>query len=112
MMGMGLCRSIRRRAFMQMLFHRRLIKFIRLSLNDVDGILRAVAKAGPQSVAEVIGCQDRLAADDFYRSLCTGRHTEAAAITFFPVNQDDFSDHVFLLVTVGMLRSSLSCACA
>jgi hypothetical protein len=46
--------------------NRGLVKFIGLPFNDPDGVTRAFAEAGPETVAEVVGGEHRLSIDYFY----------------------------------------------
>jgi hypothetical protein len=47
-----------------MALDRRLVELLRLTLFDGDGTLGAFAEARPQSVAQVLGHESRLAVDD------------------------------------------------
>jgi hypothetical protein len=83
---------------LQVLFNGRLIEIIGIPLDDGDGVLGTVTEAGTETVAEVIGSKSRLAVDDGDGPFGAGRHAQSAAVAFFFVNLDNFSDHGMLLL--------------
>ena len=54
-------------------------------------------EARAEPVAEIFGEQLRLAVDDPDRAFGAGRDAQAAAVAFFLVDGDDFTDHFSLL---------------
>jgi hypothetical protein len=74
----------------QMLFHCGLIKFIRLALFYGDGVHRAVAQTGAQSVTEIIGCQHRLAVNDLDGPFGAGWDALSAAVAFIRIDSNYF----------------------
>jgi hypothetical protein len=79
--------------FLEVLFNRRLIKLLSIPLDDGDGILRAVAETGAETIAEIISREPGLAVDNSDGPFGAGRHAHSAAVAFFFVNLDNFSDH-------------------
>ena len=74
-----------------MMCHRQLIKLIGLALFDTDGVHRAFAQTGPQSVAQVLGRQHRLAVDDGDGPFGAGGYSLAAAVAFIRIDFYNFS---------------------
>jgi hypothetical protein len=88
-----------------MLLYRRFVEFIGLPAFDSDGSLRAVAKAGPQSVAKAIRYQTSLAVDYLNSSLGAGRDTIAAAVALLFIDMYYLTNgHFRLLVIMRMTR--------
>jgi hypothetical protein len=79
-------------------FHRQLVKSIRLTFDDTDGVSRAFTKARSEPVAQIVGGKNRLSVDNLYRPFRAGRNAESAAVTFFPIYFDDFSPHGLTLL--------------
>jgi hypothetical protein len=78
---------------LEVLFDSRLIKLRGIPLDDGDGILRAVAETGAETIAEVISREPCLAVDNGDGAFGAGRHAQSATIAFFFVNLNNFSDH-------------------
>ncbi len=66
-----------------------LVEVVGVALLDRDGALRALAQAGAQPVAEVVGQQHGLAADDLDGALGAGRHAVATAVAQVLVDVHD-----------------------
>jgi hypothetical protein len=78
---------------LEVLFNSRLIKLLRIALDNGDGILGAVAETGAETIAEIISRELCLAVDNGDGSFGAGRHAHSATVAFFFVNPDNFSDH-------------------
>jgi hypothetical protein len=83
--------------FRQVLLYGALVECVRFTLDYADGIPGAVAQAGSQPVAEIIGGKDRLAVDYFDGAFRAGGDAESAAVTFVLVYMYDLSFHFGLL---------------
>jgi hypothetical protein len=70
----------------KMFFNRGLIKAVRLPLDDPYRILRALSETGSETVAEVVGGQNRLAVDNRDRPFGAGRNAESTAVTFVRID--------------------------
>ncbi len=73
----------------QVLGDRALVELLSLALYDRDSVLRALAQAVPEAVAEGIRHELRLPADDLDRALLAGWHAQSAAVAFLFVDLDD-----------------------
>jgi hypothetical protein len=88
-----------RSAGLQMLFHGFLVKVIRHPLNYMEGIIRALSQAGPQTVAEHIGHNLGFSVHDLQGALGAGGNAEPAPVAFVFIDLNDlsFDFHLFLL---------------
>jgi hypothetical protein len=77
--------------------HSLFIEFVSIALDDLDGILRTLAQAGPQSVTKIIRCKNRLPIHDPDGSFSACRDAEPAAIASILIDPYDFAYHVFPL---------------
>jgi hypothetical protein len=73
------------------------IEFISITLDDLDGILRTLAQAGPQSVTKIVCCKNRFPIHDPDGSFSAGRYAEPAAIASILIYPYYFAYHVFPL---------------
>jgi hypothetical protein len=81
----------------EVFFHGLLVEFGGGALLDEDGVLGAVAEAGAEAVAEVVGEESGLAVDDPDRPFGTSRNAEAAAVALVFVDFYDVAIHGVLL---------------
>jgi hypothetical protein len=68
-----------------------LVKLLCFSLNDRNGILRTVAEASPQAIAELICGEFCLALYNLECTLGTVGDAKGTTITFFFIDPDDLS---------------------
>ena len=78
-------------SLMEMNLNGLLVKLLCFSLNDRNGILRTVAEASPQAIAERIRDEFCLALYDLERTLGTVGDAKGTPITFFVIDPDDLS---------------------
>jgi hypothetical protein len=76
---------------LEVVFHRLLVKRISFPLDDLEGVLRAVAEAGPKPIAVDITDQFGLAVDNGDGAFGARRHAISAPIAELFVDLDDFS---------------------
>ncbi len=88
--------------------HEICVKFPRFSFDDADGISRALAETGAETVTEVIGSKNRLAVYYLDCPFRAGWNTDAAPVTFLLVYGNDLSFHGGLLLPDKVFRC---CSC-
>jgi hypothetical protein len=81
----------------EVFFHGLLVEFGGGALLDEDGVLGAVAEAGAETVAEVVGQKSGLAVDDPDRPFGAGGYAEAAAVALVFIYFYDVAIHGVLL---------------
>jgi hypothetical protein len=78
-------------AFRKTLFHRCLVKFFCVPLDNGNGIPQAGAETVTKSVTQVVGREDRLTIYNFYGAFRTGWNTFTAAIMLLRIYGNDIS---------------------
>lgn len=73
--------------------NRLLIKLIRLTFDDPDGIARAFTEAGTETVTKVISSKNCFTINNFDCPFGTGRNTESATVTFLLIDFNNISFH-------------------
>jgi hypothetical protein len=88
------------------------VEGIRIPLLDGNGFPGAVAEAGAEPVAKVVGHKAGLAVHNLDGAFRTGRHAESAAVAFIFIDSDDIPDHMLSPVNwVHGLFSLLGLSC-
>jgi hypothetical protein len=109
MMAMGMAVAfVRLRSpagFRQVLFHSDFVEFVGLALDYFDGVLGALAEAGAEPVAEVVGREHSLAVYHLDGPFGAGGDAESATVAFVLVDLNNFPDHYLLLYLFSKISS-------